>query len=172
MTIRSYIDKNLTHLNWNILPQIFESEGVELTEEIERYLRETPKNTNWNVFGSLGGSSVPLGTLFIEDTITISSDSAEFVANARDHITSEGYADWNGVLKATVANIVVNGKTYYNVPNISTSSPEEFYDGYFGDSQLIDYPFYIISNADMGGPYIKFKGTPGQTYNFAIYYNN
>ena len=50
VTIRSYIDKNLTNLNWNILPQIFESEGVELTEEIERYLRETPKNTNWNIF--------------------------------------------------------------------------------------------------------------------------
>ena len=56
VTIRSYIDKNLANLNWNILPQIFESEGVELTEEIERYLRETPKNTNWNVFGSLGST--------------------------------------------------------------------------------------------------------------------
>ena len=50
VTIRSYIDRNLPNLNWNILPQIFESEGVELTEEIERYLRETPKNTNWNIF--------------------------------------------------------------------------------------------------------------------------
>lgn len=53
ITIRSYIDKNLTNLNWNILPQIFESEGVELTEEIKRYLKETPKNTNWNVFKDL-----------------------------------------------------------------------------------------------------------------------
>ena len=56
ITIRSYIDKNLTSLNWNILPQIFESEGVELTEEIERYLRETPKNTNWNVLGQMSES--------------------------------------------------------------------------------------------------------------------
>ena len=56
-TIRSYIDKNLTHLNWNILPQIFESEGVELTEEIERYLRETPKNTNWNMMQTIISSN-------------------------------------------------------------------------------------------------------------------
>ncbi len=49
VTIRSYIDKNLPNLNWNILPQIFESEGVELTEDIEKYLRETPGNTNWNL---------------------------------------------------------------------------------------------------------------------------
>ena len=57
MTIREYIDKNLTSLNWNILPQIFESEGVELTEEIERYLRETPKNTNWNMMQTIISSS-------------------------------------------------------------------------------------------------------------------
>lgn len=56
-TIRSYIDKNLTNLNWNILPQIFEENGVELTEEIEAYLRNTPENTNWNVFGSLGNEN-------------------------------------------------------------------------------------------------------------------
>ena len=67
-TIRSYIDKNLTSLNWNILPQIFESEGVELTEEIERYLRETPKNTNWNVFGSLGSTvELPHKIYFLYD---------------------------------------------------------------------------------------------------------
>lgn len=53
VTIRSYINKNLPNLNWNILPQIFESEGVELTEDIEKYLRETPGNTNWNLFRSL-----------------------------------------------------------------------------------------------------------------------
>ena len=53
VTIRSYINKNLTHLNWNILPQIFESEGMELTEEIERYLKETPKNTNWNMMQTI-----------------------------------------------------------------------------------------------------------------------
>lgn len=53
MTIYEYITKNLPNLNWNILPQIFENNGVELTEDIEKYLRETPGNTNWNVFNSI-----------------------------------------------------------------------------------------------------------------------
>jgi hypothetical protein len=49
MQIKDYITKNLPSLNWNILPQIFEENNVELTEEIEAYLRNTPENTNWNV---------------------------------------------------------------------------------------------------------------------------
>ena len=55
--IRNYINKNLTNLNWNILPQIFEENNVELTEEIEAYLRNTPENTNWNVFDGMSESS-------------------------------------------------------------------------------------------------------------------
>jgi UDP-N-acetylglucosamine 2-epimerase len=50
MQIKDYITKNLPSLNWNILPQIFEENGVEMNEEIEAYLKETPGNTNWNVF--------------------------------------------------------------------------------------------------------------------------
>ena len=57
MEIKDYINKNLTNLNWNILPQIFEENNVELTEEIEAYLRNTPENTNWNVFDGMSGSS-------------------------------------------------------------------------------------------------------------------
>ena len=53
MTVKEYINKNLPNLNWNILPQIFEDEGVELTEEIKVYLKETPGNTNWNIFKQL-----------------------------------------------------------------------------------------------------------------------
>ena len=49
MTVYEYITRNLPNLNWNILPQIFEENGVELTEDIEKYLRETPGNTNWNL---------------------------------------------------------------------------------------------------------------------------
>ena len=74
LTIRSYIDKNLPNLNWNILPQIFESEGVELTEEIERYLRETPKNTNWNVFNSVGSGATEVKKIILQlDSGTIVS---------------------------------------------------------------------------------------------------
>ena len=53
MQIKDYITKNLPNLNWNILPQIFEENDVELTEEIEAYLRNTPWNTNWNLFNSI-----------------------------------------------------------------------------------------------------------------------
>ena len=49
MDLKDYINKNLPNLNWNILPQIFEENNVELTEEIMEYLKTTPWNTNWNV---------------------------------------------------------------------------------------------------------------------------
>lgn len=57
MQVKEYITKNLPNLNWNILPQIFEDEGVELTEEIKAYLKETPGNTNWNIFNSIINNS-------------------------------------------------------------------------------------------------------------------
>lgn len=56
LTIRSYITKNLPSLNWNILPQIFAENGVEMNEKIEAYLRNTPENTNWSILEQLGGS--------------------------------------------------------------------------------------------------------------------
>ena len=56
MTIKEYIMKNLPNFNWNILPQIFEENGVEMNEEIEAYLKETPGNTNWSILEQLGGS--------------------------------------------------------------------------------------------------------------------
>ena len=84
ITIRSYIDKNLTNLNWNILPQIFESEGVELTEEIERYLRETPKNTNWNILEQLGkGNNLRREVIFTGTIKTIQSSGQSPYAEKR-----------------------------------------------------------------------------------------
>lgn len=56
MQIKDYITKNFPSLNWNILPQIFEENGVEMNEEIEAYLRNTPENTNWSILEQLGGS--------------------------------------------------------------------------------------------------------------------
>lgn len=53
ITIKEYINKNLPNLNWNILPQIFEENEVELTEEIKTYLKNTPWNTNWNIINSI-----------------------------------------------------------------------------------------------------------------------
>lgn len=56
MQIKDYITKNFPSLNWNILPQIFAENGVEMNEEIEAYLRNTPENTNWSILEQLGGS--------------------------------------------------------------------------------------------------------------------
>ena len=60
MQIKDYITKNLSSLNWNILPQIFAENGVEMNEEIEAYLRNTPENTNWSILEQLGGNTVEL----------------------------------------------------------------------------------------------------------------
>lgn len=57
MNIKEYLDKNLPNLNFNILPQILEENGVELTEEIIEYLKNSPWNTNWNVLGNWGVDS-------------------------------------------------------------------------------------------------------------------
>jgi len=60
MEIKDYITKNLPNLNWNILPQIFEENDVELTEEIKAYLRNTPENTNWNLLKKYFNKKTPI----------------------------------------------------------------------------------------------------------------
>ena len=85
-TIRSYIDKNLPNLNWNILPQIFESEGVELTEEIERYLRETPGNTNWNMMQTIINSNEDeMEIWFVSDTYEDNDGRRTFIILNSDY---------------------------------------------------------------------------------------
>ena len=56
MDIKEYFERNLPNVNFNILPQLFEEEGIELTEEIVEYLKETPGNTNWSILEQLGKS--------------------------------------------------------------------------------------------------------------------
>ena len=70
MTIKEYIIKNLPNFNWNILPQIFAENGVEMNEEIEAYLKETPGNTNWSILEQLGenGSDIILPAKIIINT--------------------------------------------------------------------------------------------------------
>ena len=79
MDIKEYLERNLPNVNFNILPQLFEEEGIELTEEIVEYLKTTPWNTNWNVFGSLGRSEklpkIIRITGYGEDESIISDDS-------------------------------------------------------------------------------------------------
>lgn len=41
--------------NWNILNQLFEEDGIVLNEVAEKYLRDTPWNTNIVIFKQLQG---------------------------------------------------------------------------------------------------------------------
>ena len=70
MQIKDYIIKNFPSLNWNILPQIFAENGVEMNEEIKAYLKETPGNTNWSILEQLGesGSEIELPAKLIINT--------------------------------------------------------------------------------------------------------
>ena len=56
MQINEYIQKNLSSLNFNVLSSIYEENGLELTEEIKSYLKETPENTNLAIIGQLSRS--------------------------------------------------------------------------------------------------------------------
>ena len=104
MKIVEYLDKNYPSINWNILSQLFEEEGVELTEEIREYLDETPWNTNRNMlknFGidpgkSSGDTSFPLifefsnptstGVDSFEMVTTMPFDVSEVIGDGRYHI--------------------------------------------------------------------------------------
>ena len=157
MTIREYINKNLTGLNWNILPQIFESEGVELTEEIERYLRETPKNTNWNVFGSLDESES-------KERITIFNQLIEFHDNDYgfpSEITEDLNIPDTEYLIVTLSNNNSNSEEYI-LPKIIVMDSVIAY-GEAGDTGPIftNYPCFILPSYE-GVNYSTFYiPTPG-----------
>ncbi len=71
MTIKEYIEKNLPYsVNFNVLSTVCKENGSELTEEIKAYLKETPENTNWNIFKMLfNNTPVDLGTLFYQGSL-------------------------------------------------------------------------------------------------------
>ena len=80
MEIKNYITKNLPNLNWNILPQIFEENSVELTEEIEAYLRNTPENTNWNIIKDLTNKNededdINILNIYFDNTLCLITNS-------------------------------------------------------------------------------------------------
>ena len=133
VTIRSYIDKNLTNLNWNILPQIFESEGVELTEEIERYLRETPKNTNWNVLNGMEPSNIEEVLIDIEASYYIMQKSA---------YVSAGQIDIADLSDDTYPNIMINDKLNLYIDNNLINTYNII------GSQIKDYPTRTVYYSD------------------------
>lgn len=140
MTIREYIDKNLTHLNWNILPQIFESEGVELTEEIERYLRETPKNTNWNVFKGIGTNNIEEVLIDIE---------ANYYIMQKNKDTSAGQIEIFNLSDNIYPNIMINDKLNLYIDNNLINTYNII------GSQTKDYPtrtvYYSDENVNTNG---------------------
>lgn len=170
MQIKDYITKNLPSLNWNILPQIFEENNVELTEEIEVYLRNTPENTNWSILEQLGGNDKQIvfsGT--IVTTRIVYSMGSSYVAGPIPNTLVKG-----AVLELTINNTVYKlPRNTYNNPLYYTGSE---YNGYYYGTDEKDsgnYPKCI--NNQFGGFGIMTDGTntslittePG-TYNIII----
>lgn len=87
MQIKDYITKNLPNLNWNILPQIFEENDVELTEEMEVYLRNTPENTNNAILNELLNSTSQSGLVFeFDGDFTYKYGNLQAVVDGREDI--------------------------------------------------------------------------------------
>ena len=143
VTIRSYIDKNLTNLNWNILPQIFESEGVELTEKIERYLRETPKNTNWNIVEQLKEEGKVKEIIAFSGTIFRSSNDGDY-----DSVNEFPNSDLPSALDRI--HVTFDGIEYYPTYVIHPTNSDM---GGYGDwgvwyPDYTNYPFMISYNSN------------------------
>ena len=136
MTIKEYIEKNLPNLNWNILPQIFEENGVELTEEIETYLKETPENTNWNLLGKINTNKKR--TIVFEGTITFTHSgeghAVVYMGTAYGNIPKDLdylYVTWDEQ-ECSLPLAVNTGGTGYGELNSSLGMPD-----------LSNFPWYI-----------------------------
>lgn len=138
MTIKEYINKNLPNLNWNILPQVFEEESIELTEEIKAYLKETPGNTNWNVFKGMSGNGSAIRVTLFDGTLTPQKVEDDWIAFFMD---GEAF-NYNKI-------IVTFEGVKYNLNKIDTSIDKWYGDWAYGEAgehgvPIFDtYPFNI-----------------------------
>lgn len=127
MEIKDYITKNLTNLNWNILPQIFEENNVELTEEIEAYLRNTPENTNNAILNELLNSTSQSGLVFeFDGDFTYKSGNLSAAVDNREDIYLFLSKIKNGdESKVTVGDHTASGKVtiadYHGAPFFTCS---------------------------------------------------
>jgi hypothetical protein len=115
MTIKEYIMKNLPNFNWNILPQIFAENGVEMNEEIKAYLRNTPENTNWNVFDGISRSQDRIKWYQLDGYNTCQYFEPEQYDSNTQTSTKLGFAACivnlsYPVTKGEVLKVVINGK--------------------------------------------------------------
>lgn len=140
MTIKEYINKNLLNLNWNILPQIFEEDEIELTDEIKAYLKETPWNTNWNLLKEMFEGKNPQRTIAFQGLITTVKSNghdpyaSKTISNAtiptgQDYIiiTVDG-VEYNLPSYETVGygEVGSNGPSFANYPCFVTVEPSGF----------------------------------------------
>lgn len=143
MQIKDYINKNLPNLNWNILPQIFEENNVELTEEIEAYLRNTPENTNNAILKELLNSTPQSGLIFeFDGDFTYKSGNLSAKVDNREDIYPFLSKIKNGDKSMiTVGDHTASGKVtiadYHGAPQLSCSiSNDNFIKGWYGVYRL------------------------------------
>ena len=148
MQIKDYITKNLPNLNWNILPQIFESDGVELTEEIERYLRETPKNTNWNVFNSVSSSnSTDEGLVIINGTPVATYQSGGGDYTSIGILFESEPATLANIKVGTTFTVEINNQSYnFTIAVVNTESGNRNY----ASAQSATAPFFKLGDTIEG----------------------
>ena len=92
MQINEYIQKNLSSLNFNVLSSIYEKNGLELTEEIKSYLKETPKNTNLAILEQLNESGNKKTKIF-EGTVNFTVTQGPYRPLAHNYQTLTGTFD-------------------------------------------------------------------------------
>ena len=170
MTIKEYIIKNLPNFNWNILPQIFAENGVEMNEEIEVYLKETPGNTNWNITKQLfeNDKQVVFSGTIVTTQIVYNMGSS-YVTGLIPNTLVKG-----AVLELTINNTVYKlPRNTYNNPYYYTGSEYNGY--YYGTDEIYPGGYPKCINNQFGGFGIMTDGTdtllvttePG-TYNIII----
>jgi len=169
MEIKEYLDKNLPNLNWNILPQIFEDNGVELTEEIEKYLKETPENTNWNVAGQLiKKSKKHTNLLFKNSALEMTNTGATgivFASPSPNNLLAELPFDKE-------VRLIIDGNEFFKTP---IGKPNGAIGGVNpGDSETLNlgYGISFQQGAETGFntiSYIMFPGNVGDVHSVEIY---
>ena len=143
MDLKDYINKNLPNLNWNILPQIFEENNVELTEEIEAYLRNTPENTNNAILNGLLNFTPQSDLIFeFDGNFTYQYDILRAEVNNREDI----YPFLSKIKnrdksKITVGDHTASGKVtiqdYHGAPYFTCSILDDnFIEAWYGIYQL------------------------------------
>ena len=146
MQIKDYINKNLpSSVNFNVLSTVYKENGSELTEEVKAYLKETPGNTNWNVFKDLGGGGS--SNIVFEGEI----DTLILYSSMQDYLTGFNFSNLDSItLPSDTTNIKITiNSDVYELP--LSSVPTKFFD-MDGYSYYVDRYFGSDLRSDSGAP--------------------